>query len=195
MIGHLLVVDNDDDRARVAKLPHVGVLVDLFPGETAIPREEDVRVGVRRKLLADVAYRKHQPNGRRTAVCRLGISSLGVSVDLHRARDRSAIVLLAKRVLGGGIDRLPSSSIIMRDPRLNLLFPRDLRFARVRNDVDQSDTVQPNHFFKIDVSRRVSVDVLDREAVVCAVRVGLEDAAPFLVRLGVHRDVQEDRIG
>ena len=46
-IGGSLVVNHNQDRARVSEFPHVSVLVDFFPGKARITAEESIGIFVR----------------------------------------------------------------------------------------------------------------------------------------------------
>jgi hypothetical protein len=59
MVGRFFIVYNDYNRSGVAEFPHVGVFVDLFPGEAAVSGKEDVRVGIRGELFADITDSEH----------------------------------------------------------------------------------------------------------------------------------------
>ena len=83
-------------------------------------------------------------------------------------------------------------TIIMRNPRLNLLPARHSSRLRVRNHIHQRNTIQPNHLLKVDKPALVPVHVVERYAKVGAVAVGFHDHAPErLWELGggeVHED-------
>lgn len=91
--------------------------------------------------------------------------------------------------MGGRVHRLPPSSIVVRDPRLQLLIARKRGFFRIRNDVDDGDSVETDHLFEIDETFTVSVDVFERGRVVSAVRVGLEESSPFTADVRMSRHV------
>jgi len=85
VVGRLLVVGEEEDRAGVAVFPHVGVLVHLLPREAAVAREERVRVGVVDERLADVADGEHEADRRGGRVGRPRVATLGVAVDVQGA--------------------------------------------------------------------------------------------------------------
>lgn len=103
---------------------------------------------------------------------------LNVGVNTHCG---SAIVFLTERVPRWRVHWPPSTSIIVRDPSLDLLFARDLRLCGIGNDVDDRDTVQSLHLLEVDVSRGIAIDVFHRETIVRSIGVRLEDASPLLV--------------
>ena len=84
-VGRLLVVREEQDRAGVAKLPHVRVLVDFFPREAAVASQERVRVGVRPQVFADGADGEHESDGGRGRVGRAGVAALRVTVNMEGA--------------------------------------------------------------------------------------------------------------
>ena len=59
----------------------------------------------------------------------------------------------------------------MRDPSLKFLVTSVGCFVSVRDDVDESDSIQSDHFLEIDVTVLVSVNVITRDTEVSAVRV------------------------
>ncbi len=80
----------------------------------------------------------------------------------------------------------------MCDPGLQQLTTSQGSLVRVRHDVNERDTVKPDHLLKVDESRFIAVDVIDRKTEVGAIRVRLEDVAPeWRGRLG-SRDMQKD---
>jgi hypothetical protein len=78
---------------------------------------------------------------------------------------------------------------------LQLFLARDGGVVRVGNDVYHGDAIETDHLFKIGVSSTVTVDVLQSDIVVRAVRVGLKDATPLLALSIAHGDVQEYGVG
>ena len=82
MVCRLLVVDDNDDRARVTKLPQMRVLVHFFPCEPTIPGQECIALGIRSERFTHVANCHHDPDNRWAAVCRTGIEALRVSVNM-----------------------------------------------------------------------------------------------------------------
>lgn len=70
----------------------------------------------------------------------------------------------------------------MRNPGLKLLMTRKRSLVRVRDDVDECDTIQPDHLLKVDVTIIVSVDKVARDAEVRSIRIGFQDIAPSWVR-------------
>jgi hypothetical protein len=54
--------------------------------------------------------------------------------------------------------------------------------VRVPNDVDQSNTIQADHLFEVDIPVGIPIDIVCRHAKVCSIRVGFEDIAPPGIR-------------
>jgi len=81
------------------------------------------------------------------------------------------------------------------DPSLKLLVAGESGFFRVRNDVDDCDAVETNHFLEIDETLPVSIDVFERRGVVGSVRIRFEKSTPFTANIGMSRDMKEDRVG
>ena len=80
----------------------------------------------------------------------------------------------------------------MRDSGLELLSPRQRRLRRISNDVDERDSIEANHLLEIDITGVISTNVLDRDNVVGAVRVGLEKIAKFSVLYVRCCEMEED---
>ena len=83
VISWLLVVNHNEDRARVTELPQVCVFMNFFPCEARIPAQERVTLVVRYKLLAHVPYRHDQPNNGGAAERRARVESLRISVHMQ----------------------------------------------------------------------------------------------------------------
>ena len=80
-------------------------------------------------------------------------------------------------VLGGG-QSFPTPTIVVSDARLKLLGACDGRRVGIGYNIDNRDTVKPNHLLKIDKPAVIAVHILDRRAKVRPVPVRLEDVAP-----------------
>lgn len=85
VIRGFLIVDKHNDRARVTVFPQVSVLVNLFPRLASISREENVTVIVWQQRFTNIADSNHEAGHRGTTVGGLGITSLGVAVDMETA--------------------------------------------------------------------------------------------------------------
>jgi hypothetical protein len=85
VVRRFLIVCHDQDRAGVAKLPQVRILVYLLPREPCVAAQERVALRVWRKLIAHVSHRHDQPNDGRAAERRAGVEPLCVSVHVERA--------------------------------------------------------------------------------------------------------------
>lgn len=149
-IRRALIVDEEQDRALIAVLPQMGVLVDLLPGEAAVAGEERVRVGVRDQMLADVADGHHEPDGARTRIRRPRVLALRVAVQVEGAAGAATGVRLTERVFGRRREGLPSTAVVVRDPRLQPLVARHGRIVRIDDHVHQRDPVQADHLLKVD---------------------------------------------
>lgn len=84
-IRHVLVVGEKENGSLIAILPDMSVLVHLLPGESTIPSEESITVGIRNKRLADITDGEHEPDGGGRRVRRTGIFSFGVAVNVKSA--------------------------------------------------------------------------------------------------------------
>lgn len=177
-------------------------------GET----ELDARIGS--EAFPDASDSHHQADSRWRAVSGLRVASLGVAVDMERARlprvrcamsqdgrekglrnERSSC---RRRVDQGSREQAESGAsrshledrrtqvrqrgcrqderlqkqvltVVVRDTSLKLLPTRHLSLLRVRDDVQNSDSVEADHLLEVDVALFVAVRVLDRESVVGAV--------------------------
>jgi hypothetical protein len=85
VVRDVLVVGEDQDRTLISVLPHVSVLVYLFPGETPVASQEGVRVGVGDEVLADVSDCEHETDGGGRRVGCARVLALGVAVDVKGA--------------------------------------------------------------------------------------------------------------
>lgn len=83
VVSWLLVVYHNENRARVAELPKVRVLMNFFPRKARIPAQERVTLVVWCKLLAHVPYCHNQPNNGGAAERRARVKSLCVSVYMQ----------------------------------------------------------------------------------------------------------------
>jgi len=85
VVRRLLVVGHDEHRTAVTELPEVRVLADLLPSETAVARQESVRVAVLGEILADIADGHHKTNDGRAAVGGADVVALGEAMQLEGA--------------------------------------------------------------------------------------------------------------
>lgn len=69
VIGWFFVVDDQNDRPGVAKLPKMGIFVNFLPSETTIAGKEGVTLGVRSEHFAHVADRHDDTYDARAAIC------------------------------------------------------------------------------------------------------------------------------
>jgi hypothetical protein len=83
----------------------------------------------------------------------------------------------------------------MTDTCLQFLLPAQSRVAWVGHDVDNCNSVQPNHLLKVDVSSIISVDVVHGQTEVGSVGIRFEDVPPVGIGGFGEGDVQEDRAG
>ena len=86
-------------------------------------------------------------------------------------------------------------TVVVRDPGLQKLAFCQWSLRWVRHNVDECNAVEADHLLEIDISRVITVYVVNRKAVICSVRVRFEDIAPVRRRRLGGRDVQEDRLG
>ena len=86
-------------------------------------------------------------------------------------------------------------TVVVTDTRLQFLLLAQSGVAWVGHDVNDHNSVKPNHLLKVDVSTIISVDVVHRQTEVGSVGIGFEDVPP--VGIGGLRkgDVQEDGVG
>ena len=123
-----------------------------------------------------------------------------------------ALILATLRVDLGRYDRLPGSAyrekvstsqraaitlqtVVVTDTRLQFLLPGQRGIARVRHNIDDRNSIQPNHLLKVDVPTIISVDIVHRQAEIGSVRVGFEDISPVGIWRFGEGDVQEDGAG
>lgn len=83
MVDWFLVVDNDDDGSRVAKLPHVCVLVNFFPGKASVAGKESIGVLVRSKGFSNISDSEHKSDYRWAGVGCAGVPSFGIPMDME----------------------------------------------------------------------------------------------------------------
>ena len=86
-------------------------------------------------------------------------------------------------------------TVVVTDTCLQLLLLAQSRVAWVRHNVDDHNSVQPNHLLKVDVSTVIPVDVVHRQTEVGSVGIRFEDIPPVGIGGLGKRDVQEDRVG
>jgi hypothetical protein len=92
-------------------------------------------------------------------------------------------------------DIIAPRTIVVADECLQLFLPCQTGVARVGHNVDDRDSIQSNHLFKVDVSTFISVDVVHGKSEVGPVRIGFEDVSPVRIRSLGNGDVQEDSVG
>ena len=85
-------------------------------------------------------------------------------------------------------------TIVVTDTRLQLLLLAQSGVAWVRHNVDDHNSVQPNHLLKINVSAVIPINVVHRQTEVGSVGIGFEYIPPVGIRGLGKRDVQEDRV-
>ena len=78
------------------------------------------------------------------------------------------------------MEYLGQLTIIMRNSTLQLRRPSNSRHFGISNNIDQSDTIQADHFLKVDKATIVPVDLLHGNTEICAVAVGFHDYTPIL---------------
>ena len=86
-----------------------------------------------------------------------------------------------------------SPTIVMTDTRLQFLLPAQV--AWIGHDINNRNSVQPNHLLKVDVSTIISVDIVHGQAKVGSIGVGFEDIPPVGIGGLKKGDVQEDEAG
>ncbi len=117
VVGDVLVVDHDEDRALVAKLVLVCVARDHLPRPAGIGAEEGVALVVVLEAAADGAD-AHDKAGRKR---RVELSDIGLARDGPEVEGavfgvaRVAVDALALVVLGGWFERLPAAAIVKGD--------------------------------------------------------------------------------
>lgn len=88
-----------------------------------------------------------------------------------------------------------SPTVVVTDARLQLLLLAQSGVAWVRHNVDNHDSVQPNHLLKVNVSTVIPVDVVHGQTEVGSVGIGFEYIPPVGIGGLGKGDVQEDRVG
>ena len=78
---------------------------------------------------------------------------------------------------------------------LQFFLARDCCVVRIGDNIDDGDAIQTDHLFKVGISSSIAIDVFQGEVIVCPVRVGFENAAPFLAFSVTHGNVEEDGVG
>ena len=69
-------------------------------------------------------------------------------------------------------------TVVMADKRSQILAPGQRSVARVGHDVDDRNSVQPDHLLKVNVSSFISVDIIHGKTKIGPIRVGLENISP-----------------
>ena len=86
-----------------------------------------------------------------------------------------------------------SPTIVMTDTCLQFLLPAQV--AWIGHDVDNRNSVQPNHLLKIDVPTIISVDIVHGQTEVGSIGIRFEDIPPVGIGGFGKGDVQEDGAG
>lgn len=86
-------------------------------------------------------------------------------------------------------------TIVVADKCPQFLPPCQSSVSRVGHDIDNHDSIQPNHLLKVDVSSFITVNVVHGKTEIGSVRVGFEDISPVGIGSLGNCDVQEDRAG
>ena len=88
-----------------------------------------------------------------------------------------------------------SRTIVVADKGSQLFLPTQRGVTRIRYNINDRNSVQPNHLLKIDESPFIPINIIHGKTEVRSVRVGFEDISPVGIgRLG-DGDMQEDRVG
>jgi hypothetical protein len=64
----------------------------------------------------------------------------------------------------------------------------------IRHDVYQGYSIKSDHLLEVNKASVITVNIFDRDTIICSVPVGLEDVAPEWTWRLRHRHVQEDRV-
>jgi len=82
-------------------------------------------------------------------------------------------------------------TIVVTNTRLQFLLPGQRGIARVGHNIDDRNSIQPDHLLKVDVPAIISVDVVHRQTEIGSIRVGFEDISPVGIWRFGESDVQE----
>lgn len=70
------------------------------------------------------------------------------------------VVLVSLGIQSRWFEVLPGSSVIVRDPGLDVRPARDGGFVRICHDIDERDAVQTDHFLEVNVPFLVAMDIV-----------------------------------
>ena len=86
-------------------------------------------------------------------------------------------------------------TIVVTNERSQFFLPTQCSVARIGHDVNDGDSIQSDHLFKVHVSTVISVHVVHRKPEVGSIRIGFEDVPPVGIRSLGNGHVQEDSVG